>query len=189
MESLTSRLPPPSPAPENPVSDNSNNVAAAIKDIKKAIQSAKTIHPAPVQVTAALPPAPAGGDPWLPRAAELPPPVSLEVRQSSLDRMQEQPLPPLPAPLSSCPPSPACSTPPPPPPVELQDESDSDIGEERVPTPEIMKKEDEDLDTDQVALISINIWRCVFVRLSVTLSSINKYLCEAQPRGSGAIAP
>ena len=154
MESLTSRLPPPSPAPENPVSDNSNNVAAAIKDIKKAIQSAKTIHPAPVQVTAALPPAPAGGDPWLPRAAELPPPVSLEVRQSSLDRMQEQPLPPLPAPLSSCPPSPACSTPPPPPPVELQDESDSDIGEERVPTPEIMKKEDEDLDTDQVALIN-----------------------------------
>ena len=135
------------------VSD-SHNVAAAIKDIKKAIQSAKTIHPVPVNVTPSQTPG-VGGDPWLPRSGDTgqdrsaPAPVTLDLRNNSLDRM-EQPPPPLPAPISSCPPSPACSTPPPPPPVELQDESDSEVEEERVPTPDIMKKDDEDLDTDQV---------------------------------------
>ena len=34
--------------------------------------------------------------------------------------------------------------------MELEQESDSDLEEERVPTPEVMKKEEEDLDTDQV---------------------------------------
>ena len=34
--------------------------------------------------------------------------------------------------------------------MELHEETESELEEERVPTPEIMKKEDEDLDTDQV---------------------------------------
>lgn len=137
LDSLSSRLPPPSPAPENPPShllspsspEDPHSVAAAIKDIRKAIQSAKTLHPTHGCVTGT------GNDPWLPRGGE---------------RVE----PPLPAPLppTSCPPtppSPACSTPPPPPPVELHEETESEIEEERVPTPEILKKEDEDLDTDQ----------------------------------------
>jgi len=138
LDSLSSRLPPPSPAPENPPSqllspsspEDPHSVAAAIKDIRKAIQSAKTLHPTHGCVTGT------GNDPWLPRGGER----------------VEPPPPPAPLPQTSCPPtppSPACSTPPPPPPVELQEETESDLEEERVPTPEIMKKEDEDLDTDQ----------------------------------------
>lgn len=137
LDNLATRLPPPSPAPENPPPsqllappspENPHSVAAAIKDIRKAIQSAKTLHPTPGCVPGS------GNDPWLPRGG---------------DRGE----PPLPAPPTSCPPtppSPACSTPPPPPPVELHEETESELEEERVPTPEIMKKEDEDLDTDQV---------------------------------------
>ena len=148
MESLSSRLPPPSPAPEAPGPDQGHNVAAAIKDIRKAIQSTKTLQtPSVVNVTPNM----AGVcDPWLPRAGER-----LVSSDLTVDR-HDQPPPPPPAPLppppplSSCPPSPACSTPPPPPPVELQEESESELEEERVPTPDIMKKEDEDLDTDQV---------------------------------------
>ena len=34
----------------------------------------------------------------------------------------------------------------------LQEETESEVEEERVPTPEVMKKEDEDLDTDQVII-------------------------------------
>jgi len=136
LDNLATRLPPPSPAPENPPPsqllappspENPHSVAAAIKDIRKAIQSAKTLHPTPGCVPGS------GNDPWLPRGG---------------DRGE----PPLPAPPTSCPPtppSPACSTPPPPPPVELHEETESELEEERVPTPEIMKKEDEDLDTDQ----------------------------------------
>ena len=97
------RLTPPSPAPESappPPTQEEPSVAAAIKDIKKAIQSAKTLHPTPG--------CPAPPDPWLPRGARV------------IDA-------PLPAPPTSCPPtppSPACSTPPPPPPLELQVELD-----------------------------------------------------------------
>jgi len=141
LDSLSSRLPPPSPAPENPPAqilspsspEDPHSVAAAIKDIRKAIQSAKTLHPTHGCVSGTV--SGTGNDPWLPRGGE---------------RVE----PPLPAPLppTSCPPtppSPACSTPPPPPPVELHEETESELEEERVPTPEIMKKEDEDLDTDQ----------------------------------------
>ena len=144
------RLPPPSPAPEapapplpplqEPVEPGPPSVAAAIKDIKKAIQSAKTLHPTPGC-------GPAPPDPWLPRGAANP-------------LVQERVEAPLPAPPTSCPPtppSPACSTPPPPPPLELQEETESEVEEEeRVPTPEVMKKEDEDLDTDQVAAPNIS---------------------------------
>merc|ERR1719232_1879281 len=76
-------------------------------------------------------------------------PVTVEVRHNSVDRIDQPPPPLPPPPISSCPPSPACSTPPPPPPVELQEESESELEEERVPTPDIMKKDEEDLDTDQ----------------------------------------
>merc|ERR1719282_2166708 len=76
-------------------------------------------------------------------------PVTVEVRNNSVDRIDQPPPPLPPPPISSCPPSPACSTPPPPPPVELQEESESELEEERVPTPDIMKKDEEDLDTDQ----------------------------------------
>ena len=146
MESLSPRLPPPSPAPEAPGQDSGHNVAAAIKDIKKAIQSTKTLQtPSVVNVTTNMT---GVCDPWLPRAGER------LGASDPVDRLDQPPPPPPaplpPPPLSSCPPSPACSTPPPPPPVELQDESESEPEEERVPTPEIMKKEDEDLDTDQV---------------------------------------
>ena len=148
MESITSRLPPPSPAPEAPGPDSGHNVAAAIKDIRKAIQSTKTLQtPSVVNVT---PNITGVCDPWLPRAGER----LVTSDQAPVDRLdQPPPLPPAPlppSPLTSCPPSPACSTPPPPPPVELQEESESEVEEERVPTPEIMKKDDEDLDTDQV---------------------------------------
>lgn len=106
------------------------SVAAAIKDIKKAIQSAKTLHSTPG--CGPVPP-----DPWLPRGAPV-----------------EAPLPAPPTSRPPSPPSPACSTPPPPPPLELQEETESEVEEERVPTPEVMKKDDEDLDTDQVTRIN-----------------------------------
>lgn len=35
-------------------------------------------------------------------------------------------------------------------PIRQEIETESELEEERVPTPEVMKKEDEDLDTDQV---------------------------------------
>ena len=149
MESISSRLPPPSPAPEAPGPDQGHNVAAAIKDIRKAIQSTKTLQTQ--NVVNVTPNITGMGDPWLPRAGERL--VTSEL--APVDRLDQPPPPPPaplppPPPLSSCPPSPACSTPPPPPPVELQEESESEVEEERVPTPDIMKKEDEDLDTDQV---------------------------------------
>ena len=153
MEAITSRLPPPSPAPEAPGPESSHNVAAAIKDIRKAIQSTKTLQtPSVVNVT---PNMTGGCDPWLPRAGDRLAQTERTVTELVGQERQEGPPPPAPLPpppLSSCPPSPACSTPPPPPPVELQDESESECGEERVPTPDIMKKEDEDLDTDQVMM-------------------------------------
>ena len=128
MESI--RLPPPSPAPQT------GDVAAAMKEIRRALQSSRTLQPAsPAVLTGSVTHNLTGGaDPWLPRPGDQSPP------------------PPLPPPSSSPPPSPACSTPPPPPPVELHQESESDLEEERVPTPEIMKKEEEDLDTDQVSI-------------------------------------
>ena len=137
-EPPTTRLPPPSPAPECPPAPASEvleqgsapSVAAAIKDIKKAIQSAKTLHSTPG--CGPVPP-----DPWLPRGAPV-----------------EAPLPAPPTSPPPSPPSPACSTPPPPPPLELQEETESEVEEERVPTPEVMKKDDEDLDTDQVTRIN-----------------------------------
>ena len=127
MESI--RLPPPSPAPQT------GDVAAAMKEIRRALQSSRTLQPAsPAVLTGSVTHNLTGGaDPWLPMPGDQSPP------------------PPLPPPSSSPPPSPACSTPPPPPPVELHQESESDLEEERVPTPEIMKKEEEDLDTDQVS--------------------------------------
>ena len=133
METL--RLPPPSPAPHTPSHPQTGDVAAALKDIKRALQSSRTLEASPGQQLPSITHNLTGGaDPWLPRAGDQSPPP---------------PLPPQPS--SSPPPSPACSTPPPPPPVELQQESDSELEEERVPTPEIMKKEEEDLDTDQVS--------------------------------------
>ena len=145
MESLntfSSRLPPPSPAPETP--GQVAEVAAAIKDIRAALQSSRSLQcggggEVGPSITHNLT---GGTDPWLPRAAHTEPP-------------DQSPPPPLPPPPCSLPPSPACSTPPPPPPVHLQEESESELEleeeEERVPTPEIMKKEEEDLDTDQVS--------------------------------------
>ena len=182
LDSLSSRLPPPSPAPENPPShllspsspEDPHSVAAAIKDIRKAIQSAKTLHPTHGCVTGT------GNDPWLPRGGE---------------RVE----PPLPAPLppTSCPPtppSPACSTPPPPPPVELHEETESELEEERVPTPEIMKKEDEDLDTDQVTYgtfywqIKLCIIAANFVEVDLQLNNKKTFYCTLScfvPGGPG----
>ena len=174
METLSCRLPPPSPAPDNPEHGHGNAVAAAaaIKDIRKALQTTKTLSTLPPSVTSnsinSSMSMPLVNDPWLPRAGDM-----VEREQPPL------PMPPLPPPpVSSCPPSPACSTPPPPPPVELQDESDSEVEEERVPTPEIMKKDDEDLDTDQVKTISFNgidliynLMRQFFRKLIVCLAS------------------
>ena len=141
---LSSRLPPPSPAPESaPAPPQQETVAAAIKDIRRALAVARGGDRAPVNVTPNLSMAgPPQLDPWLPRH-----------QQQLQEPPCSAPLPPPPpaAPASSGPPSPACSTPPPPPPVELQEESEeSECEEERVPTPDIMKREDEDLDTDQV---------------------------------------
>lgn len=140
METLG--LPPPSPAPETPSHGQTGDVAAAIKDIKRALQSSRTLQSSTdLQAPSVTHNLTGGADPWLPRAGDQSPPP---------------PLPPQPS--SSPPPSPACSTPPPPPPVELEQESDSDLEEERVPTPEVMKKEEEDLDTDQVReSLSVNI--------------------------------
>ena len=153
MESLntfSTRLPPPSPAPETPRSPpgQSSEVTAAIKDIRAALQSSRSLQcsgggEVGPSITHNLT---GGTDPWLPRAAHSEPP----------DQSPPPPLPP--PPPSSLPPSPACSTPPPPPPVHLQEESESEMEEERVPTPEIMKKEEEDLDTDQVSFPYSAVW-------------------------------
>ena len=127
------RLPPPSPAPPEPVA----SVASALADIRKAIQSARPLQsPGSGTGPGSTP------DPWLPRGGG--------------GEINSEPPPPPPPALASplChtgPPSPACSTPPPPPPVELHDGgTESEPEEERVPTPEVMRKEEEDLDTDQV---------------------------------------
>lgn len=173
LDPLGSRLPPPSPAPDNnlppppsslsdfpsspppittaqetnfptvvsssppPVSQSSETVAAAIKDIRKAIQSAKALSPPLAPTSAPEPQSSPGTDPWVPRGETSP--------------TSSSPAPPPdPTPSTSSvhsPPSPVSITPPPP--VELQEETDSEIEEERVPTPEVTKKEEEDLDTDQ----------------------------------------
>jgi len=174
LDPLGSRLPPPSPAPDNnlppppsslpdfpssppPIattqetnfpsvvssspplasSQSSETVAAAIKDIRKAIQSAKALSPPLPPTSAPEPQSSPGTDPWVPRGETSPTPSSPAP-------------PPDPTPSTSSvhsPPSPVSITPPPP--VELHEETDSEIEEERVPTPEITKKEEEDLDTDQ----------------------------------------
>ena len=105
MESLSSCLPPPSPAPEHP-DQGGHDVAAAIKDIRKALQSTKSLQTGSVNVNP-VNNVPLVNDPWLPRSGDM--------------RLSDQPPPPPlpPPPVTSCPPSPACSTPPPPPPVHL----------------------------------------------------------------------
>ena len=66
---LSSRLPPPSPAPESaPAPPQQETVAAAIKDIRRALAVARGGDRAPVNVTPNLSMAgPPQLDPWLPR--------------------------------------------------------------------------------------------------------------------------
>ena len=138
---MTSHLPPPAPSDPAPVPISHHSPpqtqsppsvgAAAIKDIKKAVQSVKTLQQSS--------PGP-GPDPWLPRSNPLPVLDPVEVQQ-------------LPLPASSSP-SLACTTSPPSP-QELQEESKATAEEERVPTPEVMKEEEEeDLETGQVFCLS-----------------------------------
>jgi len=103
-------------------------VQAAIKDIRKAIQSTKTL-----ESPAGCPPPPP--DPWVPRPsadspspAPTPPPSHLrdetesEGEEDDEDEEEED---------------------------EADQEEEEEEVEERVPTPEIMKREEEELDTDQ----------------------------------------
>ena len=81
---LSSRLPPPSPAPESaPAPPQQETVAAAIKDIRRALAVARGGDRAPVNVTPNLSMAgPPQLDPWLPRHQQQQLQVIGEVVQS-----------------------------------------------------------------------------------------------------------
>ena len=87
----------------------------------QAIQSTKTL-----ESPAGCPPPPP--DPWVPRPSSTPsttpPPLHLKDESESEGEEDDE--------------------------DEGLEEEEEEVGEERVPTPEIMKREEEELDTDQV---------------------------------------
>ena len=62
-------------------------------------------------------------------------------------------------------------------PMPQEIETESELEEERVPTPEVMKKEDEDLDTDQVRSLLSNLLTLLSLTLATSPDLSSHVIC------------